>query len=55
MGLALMGDKPLEAWPTGAGPYLNVAHHEGLRKAIKNTHKKAPALDRLGQKTMEGK
>jgi hypothetical protein len=54
MGLALMGDKPLKAWPAGAGPYFDISHHEGLSK-IKQVHKKAPALDRLGQKTMEGK
>lgn len=53
-GLAFMGDKPLEPWPTGAWPYFDASHHKRLRKAVKNTHEKAPALDRLGQGRWKG-
>jgi hypothetical protein len=52
--LTLVSYEPLKAWPTCAGPHLNRTNHEGLCKAIKNAHEKAPAFDRLGQRAMEG-
>ena len=55
MGLPFKSYEPLESWPTSAGPYFDISHHERLRKAIKNAHNKAPALDRLGQKQWERK
>lgn len=52
--LALVSYEPLKARATRAWPYFDSAYHERLSK-IKQVHKKAPALDRLGQKTMERK
>lgn len=55
MGPTFISHKPLKSWPTSAWPHLDVSHHERLRKAVKNAHKKAPALDRLGQEQWERK
>ena len=54
IGLAFKSYEPLEARPTCAGPHLDRTHHKRFCKAIKNAHEKAPAFDRLGQRTMEG-
>jgi hypothetical protein len=49
--LTIVSNEPLEAWPTGARPHLNSAHHKRTRQAIKTkhrvtSHEKAPSFSK---------